>query len=73
MTNESATGPKAEALQAVIDRVVSYEESATPETIRTQLVEGLGEAGVTLDDGQIDRLVQRIADDPEDIAAADYL
>lgn len=51
-----------EVVQAVYDRVSSYEESATPETIRQQLDEALAQAGVDLDEGTRDTLVRHIDD-----------
>lgn len=51
-----------EVVQAVYDRVSSYEESATTETIRRQLDEALAEAGVDLDEGTRETLVRHIDD-----------
>ncbi len=51
-----------EVVQAVYDRVNSYEESAPPETIRTELDEALAEAGVDLDDSTRETLVRHIDD-----------
>ena len=52
--------PRVELLQAVYDRVNSYEESATPEEIRTQLDEAIAEAGVDVSDGTRDRIATHI-------------
>lgn len=58
----SSDDPKVEVVQAVYDRVNSYEESATPEMIGKQLDEALAEAGVELDPESRNRLVRHIDD-----------
>lgn len=52
--------PTVEVVQAVYDRVNSYEESAPPEKIREQPNEALAEAGVDLDEAVRDRLVRHL-------------
>lgn len=54
---------KITAIQAVIDRVESYQESAPEGTIEKELREGLTEAGVTVDDSDIAALVVAIESD----------
>ena len=54
--------PRVEVLQAVYDRVSSYEESATPETIRQELDKAIAEAGVEVSDETRARLTQHIDD-----------
>lgn len=49
-----------EVLQAVYDRVNSYEESAPPETIRRELDEALAQAGLDLDVDVRNRFVEHI-------------
>lgn len=51
-----------EALQGVVDRVTSWQESATEGTIHDELDRGLAEAGVTLTPEQRDDVAQRISD-----------
>ena len=53
------------ALQAVVDRVSSWQETAPESTIHDELDRGLREAGVTLTDEQRDQVVQRISDGQE--------
>ncbi len=55
MSNE-----KTEAVQAVVDRVSSYQDGAPEGTVEKELRSGLEEAGVTLDDGDIAKLAQAI-------------
>ena len=62
-----------EALQAVFDRVVSWQESATPEVIREELDRGLAEAGVDVDEATRARLVQYIHEDGSHGRVSDIL
>ena len=50
----------AQAAQAVVDRVTSYQESAPEGTVEKELRSGLGEAGVELGDDDVRRLVAAI-------------
>ena len=54
--------PRVEVLQAVYDRVNSYEESATPEAIRQELDEAIDKAGIEVSDDARTRLAQHIDD-----------
>lgn len=51
-----------EALRGVIERVTSWQETATEGTVQDELDRGLAEAGVTLTEEQKDDVVQRISD-----------
>ena len=51
---------KITAIQAVVDRVESYQESAPEGTIEKELREGLTEVGVTVDDSDVAALVLAI-------------
>ena len=51
-----------QALKGVIDRVTSWQETATEGTVQDELDRGLAEAGVTLTEEQKDDVVQRISD-----------
>ncbi|QBX56613.1 hypothetical protein EXE58_14835 [Nocardioides seonyuensis] len=53
------------ALRAVVDRVTSWQETATDGTIHEELDRGLQEAGVTLTDEQRDSVAQQISDGQE--------
>jgi len=52
--------PRLEALQAVYDRVQSYEESATPEQIRSELDRALDRADLDVSDETRQRLTDHI-------------
>ncbi len=54
--------PRVEVLQAVYDRVSSYEESATPEVIRQELDQAIDQAGIDVSDDARARLTQHIDD-----------
>jgi hypothetical protein len=63
--------PRLEALQAAYDRVNSWEETATPETIREALDEALREVGIDVDEETRGRLAKHIHEGGgrEDVAA----
>ena len=54
---------RVEALQAVVDRVSSWQESAPEETIREELDAALVDVGLDLDEGVKKRIVHQIRDD----------
>ena len=58
----SSEDPRVEVLQAVYDRVSSYETSSTPETIRADLDKAVDEAGIDVDEETRDKLVRHIDD-----------
>ena len=54
---------RVEALQAVVDRISSWQQSAPPETIRDELDAALAEVGLDLDEGVRQRIVNQVHDD----------
>ena len=64
---------KLEAVQNVIDRVSSYQDSATDSTVEKELRDGLAEAGVELDDDQVSAVATAIEENPAEARAADLL
>ena len=48
------------AVQAVVDRVTSWQDGATEGTVEAEVRKGLDEVGVSLDDAQITKLVDAI-------------
>lgn len=52
-----------EAAEHVVDRVESWDEGAQPETVRKDLQEGMAEAQVDVDEGQLDRMAEDIHDE----------
>jgi uncharacterized protein YpuA (DUF1002 family) len=59
--DESGDDPRVEVLQAVVDRLVSWQEGADEETVRTELDEALAQAGVDLDEAAKRRVVERVS------------
>jgi hypothetical protein len=57
--------PEVQALQAVVDRVVSWQESATEGTVREELARGVERAGVEVPDRVLDELARRIHQHPD--------
>ena len=53
--------PRVAVLQAVVDRVTSWHESATEDVVRKELDDALAEAGVDIDAETRDKVVGRIA------------
>jgi hypothetical protein len=54
--------PRLEVLQAVYDRINSWEETATPEQIRAELDEAIAQADIDVDDEARDRIATHIDD-----------
>ena len=53
--------PRVEVLQAVVDRVVSWQEGTDRATVRTELDDALSQAGVALDEETKQRIVERVS------------
>lgn len=51
-----------EAAEHVVDRVESWDEGARPETVKDDLREGMSQAGVEVDDADLDRMAGEIHD-----------
>jgi hypothetical protein len=59
--DDAADDPRVEVLQAVLDRIVSWQEGADDATVRTELDDALSQAGVELDEGARQRIVERVS------------
>lgn len=68
MTNENI-----EAVQAVVDRVSSYQDGAPEGTIADELRSGLDEAGVSLGEDEVTRLAEAIEAERGAVDAASVL
>lgn len=64
---------KVTAIQAVVDRVTSYQDGATEGTLESELRKGLDEAGLELGDHQVAALVAAIEADAGDADAGEAL
>jgi hypothetical protein len=58
LRNEAAPN---EAVQAVVDRVLSWQEGAPVETVREELVKGLEHVGETMPDEWLDSTAEQIS------------
>jgi len=58
----TAHGAEAEAQQAVVDRVLSWQEGAPVETIREELRKAADEVGVAVDDTWLDERAKEISE-----------
>ena len=72
MTDEQ-TDAKMEAIQAVVDRVTSWQDGATEGTVGTELRKGFEEAGVDVPDEDVARLAAAIEDQHAAVSAAEVL
>ena len=57
---DTADDPRVVVLQAVVDRVVSWQEGADEATVRTELDDALAQAGVDVDEVTRQRIVARV-------------
>lgn len=62
-----------EAIQAVVDRVTSWQDGATEGTVEEELRKGLTETGVSLDDQDVTKLADAISDKHGAVDAASVL
>ena len=51
-----------EAAEHVVERVESWDEGARPDTVKDDLREGMSQAGVEVDDADLDRMAGEIHD-----------
>jgi hypothetical protein len=56
---------KAEAVQAVVDRITSWQDGATEETVRQELLQGLSDAQLDVPPTFVDEVVRRVRDNTE--------
>jgi hypothetical protein len=69
MTEESraqgtnSDDPRVAVLQAVVDRVTSWQDGADEPTVRKELDDALGDSDVDVDDATRERIVRHILDD----------
>jgi len=61
MTGDDPRDPRVEVVQAVVDRIVSWQEGADEATVRAELDGALSEAGVDLDEATKRRIVDRVS------------
>jgi hypothetical protein len=62
-----------EAIQAVVDRVTSWQDGATEDTVEQELRDGFSEAGVDVADEDVKKLADAIQDEHGAVDAAAVL
>ncbi len=72
-TGPRMTDDKTETVQAVVDRVSSYQDGATEGTIADELRRGLKEAGVDLSDDEVQKLADAIEDANGEVSVSEVL
>jgi hypothetical protein len=72
MTDGNST-EKYEAIQAVVDRVTSWQDGATEGTVADELRKGFGEAGVDVPEEDVTRLADAIESRHGAVDAKDVL
>lgn len=71
MSSESTD--KLEAVQAVVDRVSSWQDGATEGTVASELRKGAAEVGIDLTETEIERLADAIESRHGAVSASDVL
>lgn len=64
-TGNDARPPKVEAVQAVVDRITSWQDGATEETVRDELLKALTEADLEVPGSFVDAVVERVRGNTE--------
>jgi hypothetical protein len=72
MTDENSS-EKMEAIQAVVDRVTSWQDGATESTVEQELRDGFREAGVDVPDDDVKKLADAIQDEHGAVSAREVL
>jgi hypothetical protein len=62
-----------EAIQAVLDRVTSWQDGATEGTVEKELRDGFGEAGVDVPEDEVVKLAEAIQDKHGAVKASEVL
>jgi hypothetical protein len=70
---DTRSSEELEAIQAVVDRVTSWQDGATEGTVEKELRDGFSEAGVDVPDDDVKKLADAIQDEHGAVQAADVL
>lgn len=70
---EQHSSEKLEAIQAVVDRVSSWQDGATDGTVEQELRDGFSEVGVDVAESDVTRLADAIQSEHGAVSAADVL
>ena len=71
--SDNTNADRNEAIQAVVDRVSSYQDGAPEGTVETELTAGLGEVGIQLDPADVRTLAEAIETEHGGVSVADVL
>lgn len=69
----SLADPRVEVLQAVVDRVTSWQDGANEQTVRAELDRALTETDIDVDGETRERIVSRIIDDGQHFDVGEVL
>lgn len=58
-----ASDARQEAAEHVVKRAESWDEGAEPEIVRENLKDGMGQAGVRVEEAELERVAEEIHDD----------
>ncbi|WP_322938172.1 hypothetical protein [Nocardioides bizhenqiangii] len=67
------TDERMEAIQAVVDRVTSWQDGATEDTVAEELRRGVDEVGVEVSEDEVRQLADAIEDRHGAVSAAEVL
>jgi hypothetical protein len=70
---DTRSSEELEAIQAVVDRVTSWQDGATEGTVEQELRDGFSEAGVDVPDEDVKKLADAIQDEHGAVDAATVL
>jgi hypothetical protein len=70
---DTRSSEELEAIQAVVDRVTSWQDGATEGTVAQELRDGFAEAGVDVPDADVEKLAGAIQDEHGAVDAAAVL
>jgi hypothetical protein len=70
---DARSSEELEAIQAVVDRVTSWQDGAPEGTVERELRDGFSEAGVDVPDDEVSKLAEAIEAEHGAVRAADVL
>ena len=70
---DTPDNPELEAIQLVVDRVSSWQDGATEETIIEELRKGFDEVGVEVEPDEVAKLADAIQNETGDVNAGEVL
>ena len=71
--SDNTSSDRTEAIQAVVDRVSSYQDGAPEGTVEAELRNGLADAGVELEDRHVTALAEAVEAEHGNVSVSDVL